>query len=293
MNIRDNLQLKPGEYVFYVRGVEAGRGDMLMDHFLAMDPGAVTERIDGIPTKEPVFNLDAIWIHENNKELATLAGYTVVDIPTVVATHITECIRKHACELIGRQEAQSLVEIVQKSHPKVVDDLIPKELSLGVVVKVLQNLLKENVPIRDLVTILEALGDAATVSKDSDHLTESVRATLGRAITSRLVDESGELPLITFSREIEEKLIAAVQPGERGSTNFLVEPSLVKQIIPSANRLVEELTSQNVTPISLVTPMIRHHVKRLLDRFLPQVHVLSHSEIHPKLKVKAVGNIEL
>ncbi len=182
---------------------------------------------------------------------------------------------------------------MQRTHPKVVDELIPKEISLGVLVKVLQNLVREQVPIRDLVTILEALGDASLVSKDIDHLTEAVRSALGRSITARLLDENDELPLITFSREIEEQLIHAVQPGDRGQgTQFLVEPSLVKKLVPSANRVVEQLTEEGISPVLLVTPMIRHHVKRLLDRFLPQLVVLSHNEIQPTLRVRSVGTID-
>lgn len=293
MNIRDNLQLKPGEYVLYVRGVPVGRGDLMMDHYLAMDPGMVSEPVDGVATKEPVFGLDALWIHENNRELAQIAGYTVVDLPTVIATHITELVRTHSHEMIGRQEVQTLIEIVQRTHPKVIDELVPKELTLGMVVRVLQALLKEQVPIRDLVSILEALGDAVTTSKEFDHLVESVRMGMGRVITNRLLDEKGELSLITFSRAIEEQLITSLHPGDRGTTpQFLVDPSLIKQIIPAATRTVEKLTEQGISPVLLVTPMIRHHVKRMLDRFLPQIIVLSHNEIHPQLKVRAVGTIE-
>jgi len=294
MNIRDNLQLKPGEYALYVRGVEVARGDMMVDHYLAMDPGGITEEVDGIPTKEPVFGLDAMWIHENNRELAQLAGYTVVDLATVMATHITEIVRRHAHELVGRQEVQALIETIQRTHPKVVEELIPKELSLGQVVRVLQNLLREQVPIRDLVSILEALGDGVVTSKDSDFLTETVRTTLARSITRKLLNDDQELPLLTFSRHVEEQLISAVQPGDRpGATQFLADPGLVKQLVPALSRVVDNLTSEGVTPVILVTPMIRHHVKRLLDRFLPQVVVLSHNEIHPTLKVRAMGTVEV
>ena len=294
LNIRDNLQLKPGEYNVLLKGVEVGRGDLMVDHFMAMDPGGVSEVIDGVPTKEPVFGLDAVWIHENSREIAQLSGYTVVDLSTIIATHITEVIRKSAHELVGRQEVQTLIEYVQKSHPKVVEELIPKELPLGAVVRVLQNLLREQVPIRDLVTILETLADASAISKDLDHLTEAVRSALGRTITRKLLDDSGELPLLTFSRQVEEQLIGAVQPGERpGATNFIADPVLIKQLIPAMNRMVEKLSNEGVTPVLLVTPMIRHHVKRLLDRFLPQVIVLSHNEISPQLKVRAVGSVEI
>jgi flagellar biosynthesis protein FlhA len=294
MSIRDNLQLKPGEYVIMVRGIESGRGDLMVDHYLAMDPGEVSEKVDGIPTKEPVFNLDAVWIHENNRELAQLSGYTVVDLPTVIATHITEVVRRSAADLIGRQEVQTLIDQVQKTHPKVVEELIPKELSVGMVVRVLQNLLREGVPITDLVSILEALAESAIQNKDIDFLTEAVRTAHRKHITRRLLDEQGELPLLTFSRSIEEQLIAAVQPGDKaGTTQFLVDPGLVKQIVPALNRKWDQLTQSGQNPALLVTPMIRHHVKRLLDRFLPQVIVLSHNEISPALRVKSLGQVDI
>ncbi len=293
MSIRDNLQLKPGEYVLKLKGTPVARGDLMLDHVLAMDPGGVVEEVEGVPTKEPVFNLDALWVHENNSELAQIAGYTVVDLPTVIATHITEIVKNYSHELVGRQEVQGLIDTVHRTHPKVVDELIPKEISLGVLVRVLQNLVQEQVPIRDLVTILESMADAALVSKDIDHLTEAVRSSLGRSITAQLLDDEDELPLITFSREIEEQLINAVQPGDKNqATQFLVEPDLVKKIIPAATGLVEKLTDEGVTPVILVTPMIRHHVKRLLDRFLPHIVVLSHNEIQPQLRVRSVGTID-
>lgn len=293
MSIRDNLQLKPGEYVLKLKGTPVARGDLMLDHVLAMDPGGVVEEVEGVPTKEPVFQLDALWVHENNSELAQIAGYTVVDLPTVIATHITEIVKNFSHELVGRQEVQGLIDTVRRTHPKVIDELIPKEVSLGVVVKVLQNLVQEQVPIRDLVTILEAMADACLISKDIDSLTEAIRAALGRSITAQLLDEEDELPLITFSREVEEQLINAVQPGDKNqSTQFLVEPDLVKKLIPSATQLVDKLTDDGITPVILVTPMIRHHVKRLLDRFLPHIVVLSHNEIQPQLRVRSVGTID-
>jgi flagellar biosynthesis protein FlhA len=294
VNIRDNLQLKPGEYLLYVKGIEVGRGELMIDHYLAMDPGGNAEKVDGLPAKEPVFNLDAVWITDKNRELAQLAGYTVVDLQTVIATHITEVIRQYSFELIGRQEIQTLLEIVKKTHPKVVEEVIPKEISLGMFVRIIKNLIKEQVPVRDLVLILEAVGDAAIDNKDIDFLTESVRVRLARTITGRLIDESGQLPLMTFSREIEEKLIGSVHVGDKNlGTQFLVDPSLVKQIIPRLSQLVDKLSSEGVTPVILVTPMIRHHVKRLLERFLPQVNVISHNEIHPSLQVRSVGTVEV
>lgn len=293
VNIKDNLELKPGEYSILVKGVEAARGELMVDSLLAMDPGDITDPVDGIETKEPVFGLDAVWITEKNKEMAQLAGYTVVDLSTIIATHLTEVIRRNAHELIGRQEVQSLVDIVKRTHPKVVEDLIPKEISLGVVVQVFKNLLKEEVPIRDLVTILESLGDGILESKDPVALTEIVRIRLGRSITSRLLNEDGELPLVTFTKDVEEQLINAVQPGDKGTTQFMADPGLVKKLIPATNAKMDNLSQQGVQAAILVTPMIRHHVKRMLDRFLPNVSVVSHNEIHPKLRVRSFGNIEL
>lgn len=293
VNIKDNLELKPGEYTILVKGVEAARGELMVDYLLAMDPGDITDPVDGIETKEPVFGLDAVWINEKNKEIAQLAGYTVVDLSTVIATHLTEVIRRNAHEILGRQEVQALIEIVRRTHPKVVEDLIPKEISLGIVVQVFKNLLREEVPIRDLVSILESLGDSVIETKDPAMLTENVRTRLGRSITSRLLNEDGELPLVTFTKDVEEQLINAVQPGEKGTTQFLADPILIKRLVPATNRKMDDLGQQGVHAAILVTPMIRHHVKRMLDRFLPNVSVVSHNEIHPKLKVRSFGNIEV
>lgn len=293
VNIKDNLELKPGEYMILVKGVEASRGELMVDSLLAMDPGDITDPVDGIETKEPVFGLDAVWINEKNKEIAQLAGYTVVDLSTVIATHLTEVIRRNAHEILGRQEVQALVEIVRRTHPKVVEDLIPKEISLGIVVQVFKNLLREEVPIRDLVSILESLGDSVIETKDPTVLTENVRTRLGRSITSRLLNEDGELPLVTFTKDIEEQLINAVQPGEKGTTQFLADPLLIKRLVPATNHKMDDLGQQGVHAAILVTPMIRHHVKRMLDRFLPNVSVVSHNEIHPKLKVRSFGNIDV
>ncbi|HVJ64109.1 MAG TPA: flagellar biosynthesis protein FlhA [Bdellovibrionota bacterium] len=293
VNIKDNLELKPGEYVIMVKGVETARGELMVDMLMAMDPGDITDPVDGIDTKEPVFGLDAVWITEKNKEMAQLAGYTVVDLSTVIATHLTEVVRKSASDLVGRQEVQALIDIVRRSHPKVVEDLIPKELSLGVVVQVFKNLLREEVPIRDLVSILEALGDGVLETKDPTALTELVRARLGRIITSRLLNEDGELPLVTFTKDVEEQLINAVQPGDKGTTQFLADPTLIKRLVPATNNKMDSLGGQGVHAAILVTPMIRHHVKRMLDRFLPNVSVVSHNEIHPKLRVRSFGNIDM
>jgi len=294
MSIKDNLQLNPGEYSVSVKGIEVGQGNLMVDHYLAMDPGGVAEEVKGTPAKEPVFGLDAIWITDASKEMAQLAGYTVVDAPTIIATHITEVIRNYSHELVGRQEIQHLIDIVKVSHPKVVEEVVPKEVGLGAFVGVIKNLLREHVPVKDLVLIMEAVGDAAIDSKDVDHLTEAVRVRLGRTITARLEDDDGNLPLMTFSREIEEKLISSVQAGDKpGMTQFMVDPGLVKQIIPSLNQFVDKLGEEGISPVLLVTPMIRHHVKRMVDRFLPQVHVLSHNEISPQLRVRSVGTVEV
>ncbi len=206
IHIRDNLQLQPGEYRVLIKGNKVGGGTLRPESLLAMDPGNTTQTVPGVPTKEPAFGLDALWISKAQKEEAEMAGYTVVDLPTVMATHLTELIRGHAHELFGRQEADSLIENFKKTHPKVISDLIPEPLSLGVVVKVLQNLLREQVSIRDLLTIFEMLADEAHRTKDPELLTEAVRKALARSITHKYVNQEGEIPVLTLEPQLKSCL---------------------------------------------------------------------------------------
>lgn len=292
VHIRDNLQLAPGEYRFLIKGNKIGGGILRPDALLAMDPGQVTEVIDGIKTKEPAFGLDAVWISQANRERAELAGYTVVDLPTVMATHVTEMIRTHAHELLGRQEASQLVDNFKKTHPKVIEDLIPDALSLGGVVKVLQNLLKEQVSIRDLLTIFETLADEAARTKDLDLLTEAVRKQLSRSITAKYTNEEGAVTVLTFDSKLEEIVANALLQTEQG-VQLVMDPQSASKMISNIAQNIEghpEIASQ---PILLTSPTVRRHIFKLVSRFIPQLIVLSHNEITADVKVQSVANVSL
>lgn len=292
VHIRDNLQLAPGEYRFLIKGNKIGGGILKPDALLAMDPGQVSERIDGILTKEPAFGLDAVWISHTNRDRAELAGYTVVDLPTVMATHVTEMIRTHAHELLGRQEASQLIENFKKTHPKVIEDLIPDALSLGGVVKVLQNLLKEQVSIRDLLTIFETLADEAGRTKDLDLLTESVRKHLSRSITAKYTSEDGSVTVMTFDSKLEELVANALLQTEQG-VQLVMDPQSASKMISNIAQQIEshpEIASQ---PILLTSPTVRRHIFKLVTRFIPQLIVLSHNEISSDVKVQSVANVSL
>lgn len=292
VHIRDNLQLAPGEYRFLIKGNKIGGGILKPDALLAMDPGQVSERIEGIPTKEPAFGLDAVWISQANRDRAELAGYTVVDLPTVMATHVTEMIRTHAHELLGRQEASQLVENFKKTHPKVVEDLIPEALSLGGVVKVLQNLLKEQVSIRDILTIFETLADEAARTKDLDLLTEAVRKQLSRSITAKYTSEEGAVTVLTFDSKLEELVANALLQTEQG-VQLVMDPQSASKMISNIAQQIEnhpEIASQ---PILLTSPTVRRHIFKLVSRFIPQLIVLSHNEITADVKVQSVANVSL
>ena len=229
---------------------------------LAMDPGNVTDRVEGIPTKEPAFGLDALWISKNAKDEAEVAGYTVVDIPSVMATHISEVVRKHAYELFGRQEADNLIQNFKKQYPKVVEELIPEQLTLGTVVRVLQNLLAEQVSIRDLLTIFETLADESTKSKDPDVLTESVRKSLSRSITSKYVQDDGSVAVISLSAEIEELIANSLLQTEQG-LQLVMDPQSAQFIINEIANQIHEHPEMAAQPILLTSPTARRHLQRL------------------------------
>ncbi|MBC7387158.1 MAG: FHIPEP family type III secretion protein, partial [Cryobacterium sp.] len=292
LRIRDNLELKPGDYQVLLKGVQIGQGTLMVGHLLAMDPGNVSDSIPGIPTKEPAFGLDALWINARQKEDATFAGYTVVDLSTVIATHLTELVRANAPELVGRQELQTLLEALKQNAPKVVEDVIPNLLTMGVVLKVLKNLLRENVSIRDLKTILEALAEAAPTQKDPQLLTEHVRSALARSITKKLVGPTGELLLLTLDRQIEETVAGGILQTDQGQ-QLSLDPEFVRRLIAELNQGVVEAMQQTSSAVILCSPMIRSHLKTLIDRFIPGVTVLSHNEIAPNVNVKSVGTVVL
>ncbi len=292
LRIRDNLELKPGDYQVLLKGVQIGSGSLLVGNLLAMDPGNVMEQIAGIPTREPAFGLDAMWIMPRQKEEATYAGYTVVDLSTVIATHLTELIRQNIHELLGRQELQVLLDSVKQIAPKVVEDLIPGMLPVGSVLKVLKNLLKEGVPVRDLRTILEALADLAPTQKDPLILTEGVRGVLSRTITKKLIDGSGQLTLITLDRVVEETIAQGIIQTDQGQ-QLSVDPEFVRSFVAQLNEQATEMNRETSQAVVLCSPLIRFHLKTLIDRFIPNVTVLSHNEIAPTVSVKSFGTVRL
>ena len=292
IHIRDNLQLNPGEYRLLIKGNKVAGGTLRADCLLAMDPGNVVTRIEGIPTKEPAFGLDAIWIGKAMKEEAELAGYTVVDLPTVMATHITEVIRTHAAEMFGRQEADSLIENLKKQYPKIVEDLIPNILPLGAVVRVLQNLLHEQVSIRDLRTIFETLADEGTKSKDPEVLTEQVRRSLARAITRKYISDDGQIQVITLGRHLEELVANSLLQTEQG-VQLVMDPHSAQEMIEHIAQTIEahpEIASQ---PILLTSPTARRHIYKLTSRFIPQLIVLAHTDLTPDVHISSVGQVDL
>lgn len=292
LHIQDNMQLKPAEYSILLKGNEVTRGELMLNHYLAMNAGNPDESIEGVPTTEPTYGLPAFWIKEPVKEKAIAHGYTVVDLATVMTTHLSDVIRINAHELIGRQEIQQLLDDLKDSHPKVVEELVPNILSLGGVVKVLQNLLGEQIPIRDLLTILETLADWAPVTKDIDTLTEHVRHALARTITKIYQTSDGMIPLITLDHNVEKTISEAIQHTEQGS--FLVlEPNVAQSIMETIARYVTEFSSLNYHPIVLCSAQIRSHFKKLVNRFIPNLVVLSYNEILNSTKIQSLGMVEL
>jgi flagellar biosynthesis protein FlhA len=289
VHITDNLQLNPRQYAILLKGVQIARGELVQDHLLAINPGTAREEIQGLATVEPAFGLQARWIKAQDRERAQLAGYTLVDPATVLATHLTEIIKSQAYELLGRQETKSLLDTVSKTHPKVVEDLVPKILSIGEVQKVLQNLLKERVSIRDAVTILETLADYGNYTKNSTALTEYCRQALGRSICRSYQTEDGDLPVFTVSPDVEKSINDGVVHSEQGSY-LALEPRQAKDIMARFRRAVEAAGSAG-NPVILCSPSIRMHVRQLLERFLPNVAILSHSEIPASIRVMSLGMV--
>ncbi|MDA3904175.1 MAG: flagellar biosynthesis protein FlhA [Desulfuromusa sp.] len=288
VHIKDNLQLKPNEYAIVLKGVKIGGGELLPGHFLAMNPGTATELIKGIETVEPAFKLPAVWISEDKKERAQISGYTVVDNTTVVATHLSELIKTHGHELLGRQETQNLLDNLGKEYPKLVEELVPALLSLGVVMRVLQNLLREGVSVRDLRTILETLADWAPVVQDPDQLTEQVRAILARSISNSYSDDGQVLEVMTFDRKVETQIQEALHSTDQGAY-LALEPGFAQALINSLTKMLQ--SAAGATPVLLCTPTIRLHVKRLTERYLPSLAIISHNEIAPHLKVRSIGTV--
>ncbi len=293
LHIRDNLQLKSNEYAILIKGVEIARGNIMMGRFLAMSPGKTDRQIDGVKTQEPTFGLPAVWITGAAKQEAQVAGYTVVDPATVITTHIKETIKRNALELLGRQEVQALIDKFKESNPKVVEELIPNLMSLGKVQKVLQNLLKEQISIRDLRSILETLADFAPKVEDPDILTEYVRQALARPITKQYASRDGSLSVLTLERNVEDIIEKSIQKTEV-STFLALEPTVAERLLTKIKEAVEGVTPMiDSTPILLSSPIVRMYLRRLTERFMPDLVVLSHSEILPTAQIKTLKVVTL
>jgi flagellar biosynthesis protein FlhA len=291
MKLRDNLQLKASEYLILLKGIEVGRGELLLGHVLAMGLDEQNSIVDGIPTKEPVFNLDAIWIKEKDREKCVAEGFTVVDHPTVIATHLTEIVRNSAHDLMTRQETQKLVETIAATHQKVVEELSQSQINIGIIQKILQNLLREQVSIRDLVTILEAIADASSSVRDPDLITEYVRQRMSRSILKPYLAE-GILNILIFEKSLEEKIINSVQPSEQGGL-FAFDLTFSQKLIEKIGDEAKKAMIRNMQPILLVHPIARGKLRRFLERYIHGITVISHNEIPPQIRIQTSGVIKL
>lgn len=293
IQVRDNLRLKATEYAVLVRGTEVSRGELRPGHLLAIDPGGPHEKVPGIPGVEPAFGLPALWIKEDDQRKAERAGYTVVDPATVLSTHLSEIIKNHAPEFLGRQEVQDLIDRVGKTHPRVVDDLVPNLLPLGAVLTVLKNLLREQVSVRDLLTILETLADAAGKSQDPDFLTERARQALGRQIAAQHADPAGTIHYIGLSRQTEDMIRGGLQRDGTGGGQLVMDPMKAQELLRRLGGEVEKHAAGRVMPVLLAAPLIRSAVRRLTERVLPQVAVLSPNELGERTRIKRLGTVGL
>ncbi|MCX8045354.1 MAG: flagellar biosynthesis protein FlhA [Anoxybacillus gonensis] len=292
VRIRDNIQLQPNEYRLKIKGNEVARGELLLDHYLAMSPGVDDDSIEGIDTIEPAFGLPAKWISEEMKERAEMFGYTVVDPPSVVSTHITELLKAHAHELLGRQETKQLIDHVKESYPILVEEVTPNPLSVGDIQKVLANLLREKVSIRNLPVIFETLADFGRMTTDPDLLTEYVRQALARQITSQYVIEGQPLRVITLSGKVEKMLAEGVQQTEHG--NYLaLDPVVSQAIIEAIAMQIEQFPFQDQSPILLCSPAVRMYVRQLTERYFRHVPVLSYNELEANVEVQSVGVVNV
>lgn len=289
VHVSDNLQLGPRVYTILVKGVEVARGELYTDRLLAINPGTVTQAVEGISAREPAFGLPAVWVAQDRRDQALAAGYTVVDPTTAVSTHLSEVIRTFLPDLLSRQQTKDMIDRVAETAPKLVEELVPKVLTVGDVQRVLKQLLRERVPVRDLMTILEALADAATVSKDPDVHVESVRAALGRSICRAYQSENGELGVLSLSPALEDALVASLTRTDRG-TVLALDPNRAQSL---ASRLGEALATEDLAqPVLLCSPMLRPHLWRLFSRALPHVAVLSHAEIPAQVRVVSVATLD-
>ena len=291
IRIRDNIQIKPNAYIIKLKGIEIAKGELLLDHFLAMNSGTVFEEMQGIETTEPAFGLPALWITEEQREQAELNGYTVVDAVSVLATHLTEVIKSHADEILGRQETQNLIDNLKKTNQSLVDEVIPDLMNVGEVQKVLANLLRERVSIRDMGTILEVLADYSRATKDTEVLTEYVRHALARQITQQNI-QNNLLPCITLDPAIENRIAGAVQRTDRGSYVSL-DPDTMQKLLAALQTELAKLTNMGYQPIVLTSPAVRLYFRKLVERSIQGIIVLSHAEIEHSVEIQILGVVKI
>ena len=291
VRMTDNQHINPNQYVIKIKGEVVAQAEILMDHYLALDSGSVTKEVDGIDTVEPAFNIPAKWISEQNKLQAEIAGYTLIDPTSVIITHLSEIIKSYAHELLSRQDVKTMLDKLKQTNPTLVDDIVPNIVSPAYLQKVLCLLLKESVPIRDLQTILETIADNQHNMKDIDITTEYVRQALKRTITRRFSD-GGQIRVLTLDTETENKIVSSVKKSEQGSY-LAMDPQTIQQLIAALNEQIDRVKEVVPMPIVLTSPIVRIYFKKLIDQFIPNITVLSFSEIDNSVQIQAVGNIAL
>lgn len=290
IRLRDNIQLNPNQYIIKIKGIQVSEGEILFDHYMAMNPGYVEEEITGIPTFEPSFHLPAIWITESQRERAESLGYTVVDPPSIIATHLTEIIRQYISELLTRQDVQNLVNNMKETNPSLVEELVPKLLGIGEIQKVLQNLLKEGISIRDLLTIMETLADYAPTTRDADILTEYVRQSLKRAISTKFFPSHETTSVVTLDPKIEQEIMGSVKQTENGA--FLnMDPARTRAIMDSLTKEVQKLENLGKMPIIITSPIVRVYFKRLTEDYFKDLVVVSYNEVENNVELQSVGMV--
>lgn len=291
IRLRDNIQLEPNQYIIKIKGTEITSGEIMFDHYLAMNPGIAEGELEGMDTVEPAFGLPAKWISEQEREKAEMLGYTVVDPPSIIATHLTEVIKKYSHELLGRQEVKKLIDNVKESHSALVEELIPNQMSLGEIQKVLCNLLKEGVSIRNMVTILETLADYSNMTRDTDILTEYVRQALGRAITKQFI-MTRPAKVVTVDQNLEQKIMDSIQQTERG-TYISIDPDIVQSILTNLSHHIQKLVSLGEQPIVITAPIVRLYFKRLSEQLTSDLIVLSYNELDPSVEIESIGMVSI
>ena len=290
IRLRDNIQLNPNQYIIKIKGIQVSEGEILFDHYMAMNPGFVEDEITGIPTFEPSFHLPAIWITEGQRERAESLGYTVVDPPSIIATHLTEVIRQYISELLTRQDVQQLVSNLKETNPSLVEELVPKLLGLGEIQKVLQNLLKEGISIRDLLTIFETLADYAPTTRDTDILTEYVRQSLRRAISSKYFAGSETTSVVTLDPKVEQEIMGSIKQTEQGAYLNL-DPDRTKAIMSSVGNEVQKLENLGKNPIIITSPIVRMYFRRLTEDYFKDLIVVSYNEVETNVELQSVGMV--